>query len=311
MKTRIKFLGCGSAFSFVNGQNNLLLDIDEGVSTHRMLVDVGSQWQYMILSESFKDEMNAYGKEGYSYKESVARINLDIASGKIKEHVAMGKFVDFLSTLDSIFITHCHQDHCGNLELIGFMTRFLPNLKPLKLYGMAGCLEELWEHCLKAGMGCLNYGQMTVDERKRRIDIDSYFEPVYLSCEPEDAIRIGETIIEPFTTMHVSNRLKQVDSCGLLIKTFSGKEIMFTSDTQYCPKQLIDMYQVADVIFHDFETSAFPSGVHAHIEDMKQLPQEVKTKIKPCHYNDGFDRSLAEKYGFDTPVEMGDKYVFV
>lgn len=311
MNTTLKFLGAGSAFSFANGQNNIIIEVETALKTEKMLVDCGTQWQYMILGELYKSEVEELIDSGLTYRAAVATINLRIATGEIAETESIGRLVGFLHSVDSIFITHNHADHNGALEMIGFLTRFIPPLKPIKLYGMSICLQELWDNCLKAGMGCLNYGQMTESERKKSVDLESYFEPVYLTGEPEDAIKMGSTIIEPFTTMHVSNRLKQVDSCGLLITTLSGKEIMFTSDTQHCPQQLPDMYEVADVVFHDFETTEHPSGVHAHMNQLREYSAEIKKKIKPCHYNDGFKRSLAEEYGFDTPVEMGDSFTFV
>lgn len=314
MKTTLKFLGCGSAFSFANGQNNLLLEIEQPLGKpYRMLVDTGDSWKYMALGGMYNAEIKALidSKEAENYRVAVAMINLKIAKGEIKENEPIGKMIQFLSTIDSIFITHNHGDHNAGLELIGFITRFVPSLKKIKLYGLSEVLRDLWDKSLSAAMDSLNYGQMTEDERRHRITLDSYFEPVYLSGEPEDAIKIGGTIIEPFTTMHISNRLKQVDSCGLLIRTFSGKEIMFTSDTQFCPKQLIDMYKAVDHIFHDCETSEYPSGVHAHFLDLCTLPSDIKKKITLCHYNDGFNRELAEKNGFSGYANMGDEFIFV
>lgn len=315
MNTKITFLGSGSAFSFANGQNNLLLEIEQPPmgKPHRMLVDAGDAWKYMALGPMYDNEVKELISSGKAknYRTAVAMINLKIATGEIKESEPIGRLIQFLSTIDSIFLTHNHGDHNASLELIGFLTRFVPALKKIKLYGMSQVLRELWDHSLSASMDSLNYGQMTEDERRHRITLESYFEPIYLSGEPEEAIKIGSTVIEPFTTMHISNRLKQVVTSGILIRTFSGREIMFTSDTQYCPKQLIDMYKAVDVIFHDCETSEFPSGVHAHINDLKNLPKDVKDKLHLCHFNDGFNRSLCAEYGFAKVVEMGDSFVYV
>ena len=237
-------------------------------------------------------------------------MNLLIAWGEIAEAESMGRLIQFLSTIDSIFITHNHADHNGALEMLGFFTRFVPSLNKIKLYGLAGVLRDLWDNSLSAGMDSLNYGQMTEAERKHRITLDSYFEPVYLSGDPEDAIKLGCATVEPFTTMHISNRLKQVDSCGLLIRTISDKEIMFTSDTQYCPRQLIDMYNAVDAIYHDTETSSFPSGVHAHYNDLKTLDANIKEKMWLCHYQDG-KKPDCTKDGFAGWAEQGQVFDFV
>ena len=249
MNTKIKFLGAGSAFSYENGQNNILIEIEDGATTHTMAVDVGTQWHDMTMKV---------------LKEPMFKL---------------------LEKIDSIFITHIHADHVGGLEEIAFMTRFAPNLHKIKLYAPVDVLRDLWESTLKGGLESLNYGQMTDEEEMNMIGIDSYFDPRYL-CGNE-AITIGATKIEPFTTVHISNRLEQKPSCGVWITTFSDKKIMFTSDTQFCPRQLEDMYAKADIIFQDCETSPFRSGVHAHYDDLKTLPKETKAKMWLMHYQDG------------------------
>jgi ribonuclease BN (tRNA processing enzyme) len=312
MQTKLTFLGAGSAFTFANGQNNLLIEVDNCARKKKMLVDTGTQWQYMMLGQLFNTEIKTLieTNEAKNYRHALAIINLKIATGDIKENEPMKRLIEFLYTIDSIFITHLHKDHCSGLELIGFLTRFVPTLHKLNIYGLSSVISDLWDKELSGGMDSLNYGQMTEEERTKRITIESYFKPHYLTGDPEDAIELGSTIIEPFTTMHISNRLKQVASCGLLIKTFSGKEIMFTSDTQYCPKQLMDMYHAVDTIFHDCETAPFPSGVHAHYSDLKTLPDDVKAKMHLCHYNDGIKPDCKED-GFAGWVEMGDEYIFI
>ena len=44
-------------------------------------------------------------------------------------------------------------------------------------------------------------------------------------------------------------------------------------------------YRVADVVYQDCETSPFKSGVHAHYEDLKTLPGDIKSKMHLCHCN--------------------------
>lgn len=61
-------------------------------------------------------------------------------------------------------------------------------------------------------------------------------------------------------------------------------KVFFTTDTQHCPAQINAFYNQADVIFHDCETTAFPSGVHAHYKDLVSLPENVKHKTHLIHY---------------------------
>lgn len=272
MLTKITFLGAGSAFSYENGQNNLLIEMDEGTKKHKMLVDVGTQWHDMV------------------YK----------VTGK--------KSFEFLPEVDSIFITHIHADHCGGLEEVGFLSRFMPNIEKKKLYAPAQVLKELWTSTLKGGMESLDFGQLTEEEENNPIGLNAYFKPSYLA--DNDRIRIGQTTIEPFDTVHVTNRMGKKDSCGLWIKTFSGKNIMFTSDTQFAPSQMRFRYEKADVIFHDCETAPFHSNVHAHYDDLKTLPANIKEKMWLMHYQDGA-KADCEKDGFLGWVEQGQTFDFV
>jgi ribonuclease BN (tRNA processing enzyme) len=272
MLTKMTFLGAGSAFSYEHGQNNVLLQIDEGTKPHKMLIDVGTQWHDMV------------------YK----------VTGK--------KAFEILPEIDSIFITHIHADHVGGLEEIGFLSRFLPHIQPKKLYAPAQVLKELWNSTLRGGMESLDYGQLTEEEENNPIGIKSYCVPSYLA--DNDKIKIGETTIEPFDTVHVTNRMGKKDSCGLWITTFSGKKIMFTSDTQFAPSQMKFRYEKADEIFHDCETAPFPSNVHSHYNDLKTLPKEIKGKMWLMHYQDG-DKPDCTKDGFLGWVKQGDSFDFV
>lgn len=272
MNTKIQFLGSGSAFSYENGQNNILISMDDGAKVHTMAVDVGTQWHDMTMKV---------------LKEPLFKV---------------------LEKIDSIFITHIHADHVGGLEEIAFLTRFAPNLHKIKLYAPVDVLKDLWDSTLKGGLESLNYGQMTEEEEANMINIASYFEPHYLSGN--EGIDVGYTKIEPFTTVHISNRLEQKPSCGLWITTFSDKKIMFTSDTQFCPRQLEDMYTKADYIFQDCETAPFKSGVHAHYDDLKTLPAEVKAKMYLMHYQDG-DKPDCIADGFKGWVTQGQVFDIV
>jgi len=43
-------------------------------------------------------------------------------------------------------------------------------------------------------------------------------------------------------------------------------------------------YREARYIFHDCETGQHKSGVHAHYDDLKDLPHEIRQKMWLYHY---------------------------
>jgi ribonuclease BN (tRNA processing enzyme) len=272
MLTKLTFLGAGSAFSYDHGQTNAILSIDEGNSYHNMLIDCGTQWHDMIKK--------ATGKKAFEY----------------------------LPEINSIFVTHLHADHVGGLEEIMFLCRFIPGLGKKKIYGKAPVVKDLWDKVLRGGGESLDYGQLTEEEEDGLISLKSYFKPSYLA--DNDKIKIANTTIEPFDTVHVTNRMGTKDSSGLFITTFSGKKIMYTGDTQFAPNQMMFKYEKADHIFQDCETAPYPSKVHAHYNDLKTLPEEVKAKMCLMHYNDG-DNPDCVKDGFAGWVEQGQEFKFV
>jgi len=224
MENKIQFVGSGSAFSYENGQNNAILyTIGEGETQEAMLIDAGTQWHSMILKV---------------YSKTVA---------------------DFLkeNNVTKLFVTHLHADHIGGIEEIGFLTRFIPGLNKIEIIAPSKILEDLWEKSLKGGMESLDFGQLSPEEEVRPIGLDSYFVPNYLS----DNIGVelpGKIMVEAFTTSHVANRMGSKASCGVFI-TSKDKKTVYTSDTQFCPSQLLSMYKKADQIFHDCETMPFKS----------------------------------------------------
>ncbi len=59
---------------------------------------------------------------------------------------------------------------------------------------------------------------------------------------------------------------------------------MISADSQFVPDLMLPLYQEAEIIFHDCETSEKKSGVHAHYTELKTLPSEIKRKMWLYHY---------------------------
>ena len=91
-----------------------------------------------------------------------------------------------------------------------------------------------------------------------------------------------------------------VPAFGVLVKDMEDTKesvkhetVFFTTDTQFCPNQLIDFYKMADLIIQDSETS-FKSGVHAHFNELCTLPEDIKKKMILVHYQDNILDSVPE-----------------
>lgn len=112
---KLTFIGCGSAFNKVQGQNNMILEADNG---KKMLIDCGS---YCCQA------LNEMG---------------------IKES-------DYADYFDAIYISHAHGDHAGGIEEIAFCTYFNPAAGKIKLYCVNELMGKLWCNTLQGALASL------------------------------------------------------------------------------------------------------------------------------------------------------------
>ena len=232
-----------------------------------------------------------------------------------------------LGDIDSVYITHQHADHIGGMEWLGFCTFF--NRDPAgnrrvprpALHANRGVMASLWEHSLCGGMDSIE-GRVT--------HLTDYFECYPLDDNEHfhwgDSTGGGIPEFAPVQTVHIMAGYKIVHSYGLMIDCKPElsrspiddppkipQRIFFTGDTQYCPYQIRNFYEKADIIFQDCETvQACKSGVHAHYEDLKMLPDDVKAKMWLMHYQLSVPNldELAEHDGFAGFVKKGQVFDF-
>jgi len=158
-------------------------------------------------------------------------------------------------------------------------------------------LEEMWTHSLSGGM------RQAAGDRSSLADF----------FEPKPVRRAGgfqwEGIrLELVPTRHVVGESCAMISFGLFFE-IAGTSILLTTDTIFAPDDLGPYFERADLVFHDCETSADPTGVHAHYTDLVGLPASVKAKTWLYHYNDG-DKADARADGFLGFVRPGQTFVF-
>jgi len=112
--------------------------------------------------------------------------------------------------------------------------------------------------------------------------------------------------------VHVFNGYSHIPTFGLIFKTEQNNTVYITSDTQYTPEKLMDAYQRADYIIQDCETTPFRSSVHAHFEELCQLPDDIKAKMMLWHYQDNVIDNLedwqqkAHENGFNRFLLKGE-----
>lgn len=105
--------------------------------------------------------------------------------------------------------------------------------------------------------------------------------------------------------------MRIVPSYGLLITELTTPErtVFLTTDTQFCPRQIERFYDRSEAIFHDCETYPFKSGVHAHYDDLRTLPEATKKKMWLYHYGPD-PKQRPEEDGFQGFVAKGQTFEF-
>ncbi len=259
-----------------------------------------SAWQSNFLIEF--DQRNIRGD-----KDSPFRLVLDFGSDV--RHALASQGLDF-KDIDAYYVSHPHDDHIGGVEGIALKTFFNPfftrkksnwlggeniidkitykaargqlykvpkDAKPI-MYGHRDILEALWK---AAEPGLLTLQQV------REVSLETYFNPMQMvENEPltfKDKKRTWRAYI--VLSMHVVSGDSTMPSYGLMFET-EDTIVFFPTDTQFMvPPQLRGHYMKSDYIFHDTETSPFPSGVHTRLEELKTLPEDLKKKMILYHYD--------------------------
>jgi ribonuclease BN (tRNA processing enzyme) len=206
------------------------------------------------------------------------------------------------SDIDSVYVTHLHNDHIGGMEFLAFSSYFSPDFPKLQLYCHKWLVDDLWSFSLKGGLASI---------QGKILNLADYFD-VHGLDNGEHFTWQGITF-EITQSVHVFNGYWVVPTFGLVItEPTLGKKVYHTSDTQLNLDSLGPYYQQADVIIQDCETSSFKTGVHSHYDDLKTLEPQIKAKMYLWHYQDNVVQDFetwqekVHKEGFAGFLKQGE-----
>lgn len=218
--------------------------------------------------------------------------------------------------IDAVYISHLHFDHVAGLEWLGFYTRFDPGCtrKPV-LYVADTLVDELWDNVLR--------GSMETVKGHHTLTLDDYFnvQSVPLDIPSHNGVNVyrrttgkfkweGVTFnMIPFE--HIKGLDDTVYSFGLFVtKSKMIDRILITTDTVFDHSNH-DLYDIADVIYHDCETIPNAmSGVHPHYEALRLLPEKTRNKMWLYHRNNDLYFGTVKTDGFKGFVHKGETHVF-
>ncbi|GBF76215.1 MBL fold metallo-hydrolase [Paenibacillus sp. 598K] len=177
-----------------------------------------------------------------------------------------------LSEIDAILITHIHADHVGGLEEFAFRMKFQYDRKPV-LYIAETLVQPIWDHTLKGGL---------VQQEWQRLEDFFDVRPLTPGARAQLAPALAVELIE---TPHIPGKTSY--------SVYMNDHFFYSADMRFNPGLLDKLLQErgCDVIFHDCQLQS-PGLVHASLEELLTLPDEVQERIWLVHYADERDEHI-------------------
>lgn len=199
--------------------------------------------------------------------------------------------------IQDVYISHLHADHVGGMEWLAFSSKFDPRCQKPNLFICETLVHDIWHKVLSGGL-CSLQGIVA--------ELSTYFN-VHPTAT-NGSFLWENTSFQLIQTVHIMSGFALVPSYGLLFDA-CGYKVFITTDTQFCPHQIMDFYQLADIIFHDCETMSNLSGVHANYSELLTLDPTIKKKMWLYHYNNG-ELPDAKRDGFRGFAKKGQVFNF-
>jgi len=164
----------------------------------------------------------------------------------------------------------------------------------------------LWDYSLRGGLEW-NEKDQTSGQRLGLHDFFDVVTPTWKTNQPREiwSFDYGPIHIDLFRTKHIPEGsggwADSFISYGMVV---DGK-VFISADSRFDP-ELISMYPDVETYFHDVQF--FPGAVHAPLDDLKTLPDDVKSRMFLMHYADNWEQQNIS--GFAGWAKAGVVYEF-
>jgi ribonuclease BN (tRNA processing enzyme) len=213
-----------------------------------------------------------------------------------------------ITDIQNFYITHSHADHVGGLEEVMLMARYFTRTKP-NIWITETYQHLLWDMSIRGGSA---FNEEVEGKNLTFGDFWKVQRPNWLPGYPRETyeFNVGNMNVKAFRSMHTpSNSTHWQESfwsTGLII----DDRIFFSGDTKFDQDLIITFEERFnfEYIFHDCQFIP-PGGVHASIEELKALPEDIKKKMILIHYGDNWEDNIerVKDYGF---LELAEQWSF-
>lgn len=215
-----------------------------------------------------------------------------------------------LHDIEYILPTHSHCDHIGGIETLALWSRYV-GVRVHNKPKISMVIDENYEKMLWGSSLCGGLQWNEVDDEGHALNMADYFSfirPTLISNTPRvhQKVNVGSIELELFATNHIPEQATSVSSAFLTYGLMIDGKVFYSGDTKF-DSSLISQYAEQSVaMFHD--ASFFPNPVHASIQELRTLPDEIKKKMYLLHYGDNWASVPADD--FAGYARQGVRYVF-
>jgi len=215
-----------------------------------------------------------------------------------------------VAQIENYLITHSHSDHIGGLEEVMLARRYGLKRKSVMI-ATDKLAKILWSMSLRGG------ASFNEEKAGKYLEFDDFWDRIKPKalrgadrelCEAS----VGDIEVRLFRTKHIPDSSPDWASSFLSYGVILDRRILFTSDTRYDPEMIetLDAQYGFEAIFHDCQL--FKGGVHASLDELADLPRDIKAKTKLMHYGDGIGGALPRiaELGFAGIAEQWMTYSF-